>query len=155
LLRPEHAELFHVGRLDLMSEGLMLFTNDGDVAQAMLHPSRGVPRRYEVTTHGDIPPDLAPRLQAGVQLDDGLARAQRVRVRPGRGRGQNIVDLTLREGRNREIRRLMKVLGIRIDSLKRVSFGPIELGRLKQGSWRTLGPQEIRSLRALTRQRKR
>ncbi|MGI9038371.1 MAG: pseudouridine synthase [Gemmatimonadota bacterium] len=155
LLRPDHAELFHVGRLDLMSEGLLLFTNDGDVAQAMLHPSSRVPRRYEVTTSGEVPPDLGARLQAGVQLEDGLAKARRVRVRTGPGRKQHTVDLTLHEGRNREIRRLMKALDIRIDSLKRVSFGPIELGRLKQGSWRTLGPQEVRSLRALNRPRKR
>jgi len=154
-LRAEDAELFHVGRLDLMSEGLLLFTNDGDLAQALLHPSSEVRRRYEVTTAGDLPPGLADRLQAGVQLEDGIARAERVRVRPGPGSGQNVVELTLREGRNREVRRLMKALDIKIDALRRVAFGPIELGRLQAGRWRMLSAGELRSLRKFSKRRKR
>lgn len=148
-LRPEHEELFHVGRLDMMSEGLLLLTNDGDGAQALLHPSSQVPRRYEVTTHGPVPPDMASRLERGIRLDDGLARAEDVRVRPGPGPDQHVVEMTLREGRNREIRRMMKVLGVRLDALCRVSFGPIELGGLKRGRWRRLTPREVRSLRAI------
>ncbi|MFW6084802.1 MAG: pseudouridine synthase [Gemmatimonadota bacterium] len=148
-LRPEHEELFHVGRLDMMSEGLLLLTNDGDVAQALLHPSSRVPRRYEVTTHGPLPPDLKSRLESGVRLDDGPARAERVRVRPGPGPEQHVVEMTLREGRNREIRRMMKALGVQLDALRRVSFGPIELGRLERGRWRRLREREVRSLRAI------
>lgn len=148
-LRPEHEELFHVGRLDMMSEGLLLLTNDGDAAQALLHPSNEVPRRYEVVTHGTLPDDLAARLERGVRLDDGLARAERVRVRAGSGANQHVVEMTLREGRNREIRRMMKALEVQLDALRRVSFGPIELGRLKEGSWRRLSPREVRSLRAI------
>lgn len=150
-LHPEHRGLAHVGRLDVMSEGLLLFTNDGDVVQAMLHPSRGVPRRYEVTTRGDLPPNLTARLESGVELEDGPARAERVRVKQGPRRGQHVVELVLREGRNREVRRLMRALGIHIDSLKRVGFGPIELGRLKPGRWRRLGAAEVKALRRLTR----
>lgn len=154
-LRPEHRELFHVGRLDLMSEGLLLLTNDGDLAQGLLHPSSEVRRRYEVTTHGEIPAELASLLEAGVRLDDGPARAERVQVRPGPGPKQHVVDLTLREGRNREVRRLMKALGIKLDALRRVAFGPIELGRLQPGRWRELSAGEIRSLRNLVKRRKR
>ena len=154
-LRPEHRELFHVGRLDLMSEGLLLLTNDGDLAQELLHPSSEVRRRYEVTTHGELPADLASVLEAGVQLEDGIARAERVRVRPGSGPRQHVVDLTLREGRNREVRRLMKTLGITLDALRRVAFGPIELGRLPRGRWRDLSAGEVRSLRKLAKRRKR
>lgn len=150
-LHADHQGLAHVGRLDVMSEGLLLFTNDGDVAQAMLHPSRRVPRRYEVTTRGDLPPKLTAMLQAGVQLEDGMARAERVRVKKGSRPGQNVVELVLREGRNREVRRLMRALGVRVDSLKRVAFGPIELGRLKPGRWRRLGAAEIKALRRLTK----
>lgn len=153
-LRPEHEELFHVGRLDVMSEGLLLFTNDGDLAQALLHPSSEVRRRYEVTTHGDLPPDLAAKLDAGVRLEDGMARAERVRVRTGPGRRQHVVELTLREGRNREVRRLMKYFDIKIDALRRVAFGPIELGRLAPGRWRVLGAGEVRALRRAGRQRR-
>ena len=153
-LRPEHAELFHVGRLDLMSEGLLLFTNDGDAAQALLHPSREIPRRYEVATHGYVPPELASRMEAGIRLDDGMARPEGVRVRPGPGPNQHTVELTLREGRNREIRRMMKALDIRIDSLCRVSFGPIDLGKLKQGKWRPLKSDEIRALRRIAKRKR-
>lgn len=152
-LRPQDEELFHVGRLDLMSEGLLLFTNEGDLAQALLHPSSEVRRRYEVTTHGDLPPELASRLEAGVRLEDGMARAERVRVRPGPGKRQHVVELTLREGRNREVRRLMKALDIKIDALRRVAFGPLELGRLKPGRWRPLEPDEVRTLRRLAKRR--
>ena len=154
-LKPEHEELFHFGRLDFMSEGLVLLTNDGDLAQALLHPSSEVRRRYAITTHGPLPDGLAARLEEGVRLDDGLARAERVTVRPGDGPQQNVVELTLREGRNREIRRMMKALGIKIDALRRLSFGPIELGRLGPGRWRSLSPAEVRSLRKLAKRRKR
>jgi len=150
-LHADHRQLFHVGRLDVMSEGLLLFTNEGDVAQAMLHPSRRVPRRYEVTTRGPLPPKLVDTLEAGVRLEDGKARAERVRVRKGPKSGQNVIDLVLREGRNREVRRLMRALDIHVDSLKRVGFGPIELGRMKPGTYRRLGAGELRSLRKLTR----
>ncbi len=153
-LRPEHRELFHVGRLDVMSEGLLLFTNDGDVAQAMLHPSRRVPRRYEVTTRGPLPPGLVETLESGVRLEDGMARVERVRLRKGRRPGQNVVELVLREGRNREVRRLMRALNVHVDALKRVAFGPIELGRLKPGTWRRLGAGELRSLRRLIRNKR-
>lgn len=148
-LRREHEELFHVGRLDMMSEGLLLLTNDGDAVQALLHPSNEVPRRYEVTTHGPVPTDMAARLEQGLRLDDGLARAERVRVRPGPGADQHVVKMTLREGRNREVRRMMKALDVQLDALRRVSFGPIELGRLEQGRWRRLSKREVRSLRAI------
>lgn len=148
-LQSDHHSLFHVGRLDVMSEGLLLFTNDGDVAQAMLHPSRRIPRRYEVTTRGTLPPRLVATLESGVKLDDGMARPERVRVRKGPRPGTNIVELVLREGRNREVRRLMRALDIHVDALKRVAFGPIELGRLKPGRWRRLGPGEVRALRRL------
>jgi len=153
-LRSDHGHLFHVGRLDVMSEGLLLFTNDGDIAQAMLHPSRRVPRRYEVTTRGPLPPKLAETLEAGVRLEDGRARAERVRIRKGMRSGQNIVELVIREGRNREVRRLMRALDIHVDALKRVGFGPIELGRMKPGTWRRLGAGELRSLRKLTKNKR-
>lgn len=154
-LRTEHEELFHVGRLDMMSEGLLLMTNDGDLAQALLHPSSEVRRRYEVTTHGPLPPDLASTLKRGVRLDDGLARAEDVRVRTGRGAGKHVVTLTLREGRNREVRRMMAALDVKIDALRRVAFGPIELGRLKRGCWRPLRPRELRALRGAAKRTRR
>jgi 23S rRNA pseudouridine2605 synthase len=149
LLAAEHEGLFHVGRLDMMSEGLLLFTNEGDVAQALLHPSRETPRRYAVLLAPPVPGDLRARLERGVELEDGLARAENVRIgRPRDGRGVR-VRLTLREGRNREIRRMMKELGLRVRRLRRTAFGPVELGDLPRGAWRRLTPDETRALRTL------
>lgn len=148
LLAPEHEGLFHVGRLDVMSEGVLLFTNDGDLARDLLHPSRATPRRYEVLVEPPVPPDLARRLEAGVELDDGPARAEAVEVRRTRDGTRLIVGMTLREGRNREIRRIFRALGVHIRRLRRVSFGPIELGSLPNGAWRRLDPDEIEALRS-------
>ncbi len=151
LLAPEHGGLFHVGRLDTMSEGLLLFTNQGDVARDLLHPSRAVPRRYEVLVDPPLPKDLRARLEEGLELDDGPARAERVRVRRTRDGKRLILELTLREGRNREIRRMMQMLDVRIRRLRRVSFGPVELGSLAPGAWRRLDSKEIEALETTAR----
>lgn len=147
LLQPEHQGLFHVGRLDVMSEGILLFTNEGDVARDLLHPSRGLKRRYEVLVEPPVPPDLRARLEAGVELEDGPARAEDVTTRPTRDGTRLVLSLTLREGRNREIRRMLRSLGVHIRRLSRVSFGPIELGDLPAGAWRALDATEIEALR--------
>ena len=151
LLAPEHAGLFHVGRLDTMSEGLLLFTNQGGEARDLLHPSRGVPRRYEVLVDPPLPKDLRSRLERGIELDDGRARAERVRVRRSSDGKRLVVELTLREGRNREIRRMMRALDVRIRRLRRVSFGPIELGSLPPGAWRRLDSDEVEALKTIAR----
>jgi 23S rRNA pseudouridine2605 synthase len=147
LLAPEHQGLFHVGRLDVMSEGVLLFTNQGDVARDLLHPSRETERRYEVLIEPPIPPDLRRRLESGVDLEDGPARAESVRTRRTRDGTRVVLELTLREGRNREIRRMLRALEVHVRRLRRVSFGPIELGRLPAGSWRSLTADEIEALR--------
>lgn len=148
LLAPEHEGLFHVGRLDVMSEGVLLFTNDGDLARDLLHPSRATPRRYEVLVEPPVPPDLARKLEQGVELDDGPARAEAVEIRRTRDGTRLIVGMTLKEGRNREIRRIFQALDVRIRRLRRVSFGPVELGSLPSGEWRRLDPGEIEALRS-------
>ena len=139
--------LFHVGRLDYMSEGLLLLTNDGDVAHGILHPSRETPRRYEISLLEPVPADLPKTLLRGIQLDDGLAAASEARFLPGSRRGERLLLMVLREGRNREIRRMMLELELRIGSLKRSAFGPIELGDLRPGQHRVLTPEEVRRLR--------
>jgi 23S rRNA pseudouridine2605 synthase len=147
LLPTEHQGLFHVGRLDVMSEGVLLFTNQGDVARDLLHPSHGTERRYEVLVEPPIPPDLRCRLESGVELEDGTARAEDVTTRRTRDGTRLVLELTLREGRNREIRRMLRALEVHIRRLRRVRFGPIELGRLPAGAWRTLTTEEIEALR--------
>ncbi len=147
LLPAEMRPLFHVGRLDIMSEGLLLLTNEGEAAHRLLHPSSETPRRYQVALVEPPPADLTDRLLAGVELEDGLAVADEARLDPGRGRQGATLQLELHEGRNREVRRMMKALGVKIRSLKRLGLGPIELGRLPPGEWRDLSEAEIATLR--------
>jgi 23S rRNA pseudouridine2605 synthase len=151
LIGAELASLFHVGRLDYMSEGMLLLTNEGTVAEQLLHPRNRVLRSYEVTVAGPIPRDVGTRLRNGVELDDGPARVDDFRVRPGPRQDQVLLELSLREGRNREVRRMMEAVGLTIHALKRVALGPLELGDLPRGSWRSLDAGEVDRLRTLTR----
>lgn len=143
--RPQ--KLFHVGRLDFMSEGLLLLTNEGDLAHGLLHPRNETPRRYEVALAEPVPPDLARRLLRGVELEDGPAAATAAALLPGREPGERLLLVTLTEGRNREIRRMMERVGVGIRSLKRIAFGPIELGDLGPGEHRPLSQGEVEVLR--------
>lgn len=137
--------LFHVGRLDYMSEGLLLLTNDGDAAHALLHPSAATPRRYEVTLKAPVGRSVVDRLLQGVDLEDGPARATSASLGAARD-GEQVLLITVCEGRNREVRRLMEALGLTIHSLKRVAVGPVELGRLARGKWRELTDAERHAL---------
>lgn len=137
-------DLFHVGRLDLMSEGLLLLSNEGDVAHGLLHPSRGVSKRYEVGLEEPAPEAIERRVLEGVELDDGRAAADAAARIPAED--GTVLLLTLHEGRNREIRRMMDRLGARIRYLRRLSVGPVELGDLAPGEWRELGEEEVDAL---------
>ncbi|MGH7539646.1 MAG: pseudouridine synthase [Gemmatimonadota bacterium] len=149
---PDDArELFHVGRLDYMSEGLILLTNEGEAAHALLHPSREVARRYRITLVGPVSDDLPARLEAGVPLSDGPAAADRARFLQSAAPDAPILEVVLHEGRNRELRRMMKALDVRIRRLRRVAHGPIELGALPPGAHRRLGEREVEALRAAAR----
>lgn len=146
-LLPEslHA-LNYVGRLDVESEGLMLLTNDGDGAHRLLHPSFQVARVYDVLVSGAVGSDVVQRLLSGVELEDGVARAESVEVLPARGTGGSALRLVLREGRKREVRRMLRAVGHNVRRLMRVSYGPIQLGRLAPGKWRRLSAAELRAL---------
>ena len=147
LLPAEHHGLFHVGRLDLDSEGLLLLTNDGDGAEQLQHPRYEVERVYHVEIDGVLTPTLQRSLLSGVELEDGKARALALGPLPAARGGRERWAVTLQEGRNREVRRLFEAVGHRVQRLKRVRFGPIELGRLKSGEWRQLAAAEIAQLR--------
>ena len=146
LLPREHAMLRYVGRLDLDTEGLLLLTNDGDVANRLQHPRYQVEREYEVSVRG-VPSkkDLA-RLRAGIVLDDGLARPVRVEAgAPVEDCGH--ITLVMAEGRKREVRRLLYALGYPVVTLTRVRFGPVKLGGLAPGEWEILSPRDVAALR--------
>jgi 23S rRNA pseudouridine2605 synthase len=147
LLPAEHRALFHVGRLDLDSEGLLLLTNDGDTAERVQHPRYEVERVYHVEIDGALPAATRRTLLRGVALEDGVACALALEQLSSARGGRERWAITLREGRNREVRRLFDAVGHRVQRLKRVRFGPIELGRLKSGEWRLLEPAEVAQLR--------
>jgi len=152
LLPAEEVGLFHVGRLDYMSEGLVLLTNEGEVAHRLLHPAAAVAREYRVTLAAPPPLEIVRRLQTGIELEDGLARAEGVTLEATTRRGASVgreveVRLTLREGRNRQIRRMLSAVDAELHALRRIGFGPIELGTLARGEWRELSRGEITALR--------
>lgn len=144
--------VFPVGRLDMDSEGLLLLTNDGDLAHALTHPSYGVPRTYLVLVPGPVRRQHLERLRAGVELDDGFARPEEIEV-IDTARSRALVRVVLTEGRTREVRRLFDAIGLQVERLARVAYDGVELGDLRQGNWRPLDQREIgRLYRAVERQ---
>jgi 23S rRNA pseudouridine2605 synthase len=154
LLPEESRHLFHVGRLDRDSSGLILFTNDGESANRLLHPRYGTTKEYRVDVEGRPDSDTLRRLVSGVELEDGTARAVSVELRGAIDEGVYRLLIVLEEGRNREVRRLLEAVGHPVRRLFRRSFGPIEIGRLKPGSWRRLGQDEVVSLTGRRRSRR-
>jgi 23S rRNA pseudouridine2605 synthase len=137
--------LYPVGRLDADTTGLILLTNDGELANRLMHPRHEVPRTYVAKVQGGFVKNRAlERLREGVELDDGRTAPAQVRqVRPA------VLELTIHEGRKRQVKRMCEAVGHRVLSLRRVAFGPLELGRLPEGQARQLTPREIRALRAV------
>lgn len=137
--------LFHAGRLDKDSEGLIILTNDGNFAERITHPRFGIEKRYIVKVKGCPSRDILERMRKGIRLDDGLARVKEVYVRK-KSRAWSILEIVMTEGKKREIRRLCCALGHPVKSLKRIAFGPVTLGNLKPGGMRFLEDWEIRAL---------
>jgi 23S rRNA pseudouridine2605 synthase len=141
--RPER--LFHVGRLDTDTSGLILLTNDGDFAHRMAHPSYEVDKTYVAEVEGEVTKATIRTLLDGVALDDGPVTVSKARVVTG-GAGKSIVELVIHEGRNRIVRRLLDHLGHPVRRLTRTAIGPVTLGRLKGGALRDLTLDELGEL---------
>jgi 23S rRNA pseudouridine2605 synthase len=139
--------LFPVGRLDADATGLLLLTDDGDLAHRLTHPRYEIPKEYVVVVGGSPNTNDLEKLRAGVKLDDGMtapAEVEVLRVMPG---PMAELRLVIHEGRHRQVRRMLLAVGHRVQSLRRVAFGPLKLGRLKVGGWRVLGIAEVEALR--------
>ena len=139
--------LFHVGRLDADTEGLILLTNDGELSHRLSHPSYEVPKTYLAEVAGPVPRDLGKRLRAGIELEDGQAKVDSFKVVDARP-GKALLELVLHDGRNRIVRRLLAAAGHPVEQLVRTQVGPIRLGDLRSGRTRVLGQAEVGALLA-------
>jgi len=151
LIPERYRGLFHVGRLDADSEGLLLLTNQGDLANRLLHPRHGVERVYEAVVAGALDDGDIRRLLEGVELEDGIAKAAAVQRRKTLKGGRDRIRITMREGRKREVRRMLRAIGHPVQRLVRIRYGPIRLRGLASGEWRRLDAEEVRALEAVGR----
>lgn len=148
LVAERGERLFHVGRLDSDTEGLLLLTNDGELAHRLMHPAFGVAKTYLATVPGPVPKTVAGRLRAGVELDDGTVRVDGWRIVATQGR-HAIVEVVLHEGRNHIVRRLLAAVGLPVQRLVRTSIGPVRLGAQRAGTLRELTREELSELHRL------
>jgi len=145
LLPPNSPRVFCVGRLDMTTEGLILVTNDGELANGLTHPRHGVEKIYHVQVAGQVERDVLAQLQRGIHLAEGFAHVKHVRIKSRRKRS-TMLEMVLDEGRNREVRRLLARVGHKVQRLKRIAVGPVRLADLPAGAVRPLTKKEIQSL---------
>jgi 23S rRNA pseudouridine2605 synthase len=145
-LVPAHPRVFPVGRLDADTEGLLLLTNDGELAHRLTHPSFGVDKEYLVWVDGEPTRGALRRLRQGVELEDGITAPARVSTM-----APDLLRITIHEGRNRQIRRMAEAVGHPVRRLVRVRIGPLTDAKLAPGAWRPLTTDEVRSLSNATR----
>ena len=145
LVPATFGRLFLIGRLDKDSEGLILLTNDGALSERLTHPKYGVPKVYRVQVAGELSEEGVQQLREGVHLAEGFAKAANVVIK-GRYKQSTILDMTLTEGLNREVRRLLARIGHKVLTLIRVAVGPVKLGKMTPGEWRKLTQTEVARL---------
>lgn len=146
LLGKVSQRVYPVGRLDFDSLGLLLLTNDGEWAYRLTHPKYQIPRTYKVTMEGKITDQAMNRLRDGVSLHDGPSGSSRVTLL-SRNERQSLIRMTIAQGRNRQVRRMLEAVGHKVVHLVRISYGNIQLGNLKNGEYRFLKDDEIRTMK--------
>jgi 23S rRNA pseudouridine2605 synthase len=149
LVPQDETRLFTVGRLDESSRGLILVTNDGELAHRMAHPRFSIPRHYQVQVAGKPGPEVFKQLREGIRFAEGKFSVSRVNTVRTQGKS-TILEIELHQGRNRELRRMLARVGHKVMSLERVTFGPLKLGRLGLGKYRPLRDEELDELRELS-----
>lgn len=147
LIKDIPERVYPVGRLDKDSEGMLLFTNDGEFANLITHPKKDIYKVYRVTIRPGITEEQIVTFETGMMLDGKKTAPAEVRV-VKKEEGRTVLEIVLREGRNRQIRRMCEMLGLEVARLKRVAIGQVKLGMLKQGDWRDLTPEEVKKLTA-------
>lgn len=147
LLEGVEERVYPVGRLDRNSEGLLLFTNDGEFANGIMHPSRHVAKTYRVTVRPDISDEQLVSLSEGVEIDGKKTLPASVIVKD-KEPGRVVILITIKEGRNRQIRKMCEAVGLEVARLRRISIGPLKLGMLKPGAFRELTADELRAIRS-------
>ncbi len=141
----DYDRVFNVGRLDAETTGLLLLTNDGDLAHKLMHPSFEVPKTYQAKIHGQITQPILNKLVAGIELEDGPIRADKARLLSASG-NHSLVEIELHSGKNRIVRRMFESIGFPVVALVRRQFGPLHLGHLNQGHMRQLSKIELGAL---------
>ncbi|ALC99155.1 MFS transporter [Actinomyces sp. oral taxon 414] len=145
IAHPERVRLVHVGRLDTDTEGLLLLSNDGELAHRLMHPGYEIPKTYVAIVTGRVEPWAARKLRRGIELEDGPARADRVTIKDS-GPAGSIVEITLHSGRNRIVRRMLDAVGHPVTRLVRTGLGPLRIGGLGPGRMRRLSGEELAAL---------
>lgn len=145
LVKDVKERVYPVGRLDRISEGALILTNDGAFANAMMHPSRHVPKTYRVTVRPDISAEKVDLLSTGIELDGRMTAPADVYV-ISREEGRAVLEVVLYEGRNRQIRRMCEAVDLEVARLRRIAIGSVKLGMLQTGDWRDLTAAEVESL---------
>jgi len=138
--------VYPVGRLDRNSEGLLLFTNDGEFANSIMHPSKHISKTYRVTVRPDVSDEQLVQLAEGIEIDGKKTLPANVVVKEKQP-GRVVMLITIKEGRNRQIRKMCEAVGLEVARLRRISIGPLKLGMLKPGTWRELTAEELRAIR--------
>jgi pseudouridine synthase len=145
LLLDQAERLFPVGRLDYDATGLLLLTNDGELANRLMHPRYKVPKTYRITVAGRFDAAARERLQTGVELDGRLTVPEQVRVQKI-SQDRSVLEMTIREGKYHQVKRMCALVGHQVVKLKRIAYGPLRLGRLGPGAWRELSTEELAAL---------
>ena len=146
LMTDIEERVYPIGRLDRNSEGLLLFTNDGEFANSIMHPSRHISKTYRVTVRPDISDEQLVRLSEGIEIDGKKTLPASIVVKE-KEQGRVVLLITIKEGRNRQVRKMCEAVGLEVARLRRISIGPLKLGMLKPGTWRELTADELRALR--------
>lgn len=146
LLEGLDERVYPIGRLDRNSEGMLLFTNDGKFANDIMHPSRHISKTYRVTVRPSISEDQLVQLTSGVEIDGKMTLPANVEVLDEQ-EGRVVLRMMIREGRNRQIRKMCEAVGLEVARLRRTAIGPVKLGMLKPGTWRELTAEEVKALR--------